>query len=216
MSLREQRKTALRERILEVCGRLFRERGFDDTTITDIVDEVGISRQTFFNHFRGKDEVLTQLGLAWLKQQAEVPRLDTRTRGRRGNSILTGTRHAVLAQTRAIEADADFMRLVFTRSAVLFPQAAGGGKRGADQARVLFDNLALVIRAGQEAGEIRQDLDALQIAELYVSTMLMTARLWLVDYWSLDESLETRAARALNVLESGLAPANARTPADET
>lgn len=207
MSLREERKAALRERILEVCGRLFRERGFDDTTIADIIRDVGISRQTFFNHFSGKDAVLTQLGLAWLREQAAVPRLDARARQGDGRSILAGTRRAVLAQMRAIEADAAFMRLVFTRSGVLFPQAAAsGGRRGADQARSLFDNLALVMRAGQDAGEIRRDVDPLQAAELYVATMLMTARLWLVDYWGSGERLEARAARALDVLEAGLAP----------
>jgi AcrR family transcriptional regulator len=209
MNLRATRNAALRERIIEVCGRLFRERGFDETTIADITREVGISRQTFFNHFSGKDAVLTQLGLAWLREQAAVPRLDARGRrdGGRSRSILAGARHAVLAQMRAIEADAKFMRIVFTRSGVLFPQpGASGGGRGADQARSLFDNLALVIRAGQDSGEIRRDIDPLQVAELYVATMLMTARLWLVDYWGSGGDLATRAARALDVLEAGLAP----------
>jgi AcrR family transcriptional regulator len=212
MNLRQRRKSALRQRTIEVCGRLFREQGFDETTIADITREVGISRQTFFNHFSGKDAVLTQLGLAWLRGRAAVPRLDARARrGGGSRSILAGTRQAVLAQMRAIEADAKFMRVVFTRSGVLFPQAAvSGGRRGADQARPLFDNLALVIRAGQDAGEIRPDIDPLQAAELYVATMLMTARLWLVDYWGSDEGLEVRAARALDVLEAGLAPAAQR------
>ncbi len=209
MGLREQQKTALRERILQVCGRLFRERGFDETTIADIAGEVGISRQTFFNHFTGKDAVLTQLGLAWLKEQAAVPRLNAG--GRRHGGVLAGTRRAVLAQMRAIEADADFMRLVFTRSGVLFPQSpAAGGRRGADQARSLFDNLALVMRAGQDTGEIRRDMEPHQAAELYVSTMLMMARLWLVDYWRDGRGLEARAAQALDVLEAGLAPAATR------
>jgi AcrR family transcriptional regulator len=217
MSLRERQKAALRERIVEVCGRLFRERGFDETTIADITRGVGISRQTFFNHFSGKDAVLTQLGLDWLRSQAAVPRLDGRARRGGGRSILAGTRQAVLAQMRAIEADAAFMRLVFTRSGVLFPQAAAsGGRRGADQARSLFDNLALVIRAGQEAGEIRRDIDPLQVAELYVATMLMTARLWLVDYWENGERLESRAARALDVLEAGLAPARRDDPCQDS
>jgi hypothetical protein len=110
---------------------------------------------------------------------------------------------------RAVAADADFMRLVFTRSGVLFPQASSpAGRLGADQARPLFDNLALVMAAARDAGEIRPDIDPLQVAELYVSTMLMTARLWLVDYWGEGVDLEARAARALDVLERGLAPAD--------
>ncbi|MEQ8860391.1 MAG: TetR family transcriptional regulator [Pseudomonadales bacterium] len=206
MGLREQQRAALRARILEVCGRLFREHGFDPTTVTRIAREAGISRQTFFNHFASKEAVLTQLGLAWLREQAAVPRL--RTGRKRTESILAGTRRAVLAQMRAIAADAEFMRLVFTRSGVLFPQSASpDGRLAADQARPLFDNIALVMQAARDRGEIRADIEPLQVAELYVSTMLMTARLWLVDYWRDGVALETRAARALDVLEAGLATA---------
>ena len=204
MGLREQRRAELRARILDVCGRLFREHGYDATSVARIAREVGISRQTFFNHFTGKEAVLAQLGLAWLKAQAEVPRLSARRDP--SASILAGSRRAVLAQMRAIEADADFMRLVFTRSGVLFPQPSSpDGRLGADQARPLFDNLTLVMQAARDAGEIRRDIEPRQVAELYVSTMLMTARLWLVDYWRDGVSLETRAARALDVLEAGLA-----------
>lgn len=207
MSLREQKKIAVREQILSVCGELFRSRGFDDTTIPEIIERVGISRQTFFNYFSGKEDVLTELGLAWLRQQAEVPRIDARST--RAGSILAGTRRAILAQLAAIEADADFMRLVFTRSGLLFPpgsSAPGPSDRvRADHTRPIFDGIALVIRAAQEAGEVRPDVDPLQAAELYVSLMLMTARFWLVDYWRDGVDLQTRASRALDVLEAGLA-----------
>jgi hypothetical protein len=40
--------------------------------------------------------------------------------------------------------------------------------------------------------------------------MLMTARLWLVDYWQDGVGLVARAGRALDVLEAGLAPTAAR------
>jgi AcrR family transcriptional regulator len=199
MGVRAIQKAAVRERILDVCGRLFRVEGFDDTTVARIVEVAGISRQTFFNYFSSKDAVLTHLGLAWLRQQATVPRL--RAGSGQGERILAGTRRAILAQMRAIEADADFMRLVFTRSAVLFPRSASDA---ADASRLLFDNIALVMRAARDAKEIRADIDPLQVAELYVATMLMTARLWLVDYWHNGESLEARTARAFDVLEAGL------------
>jgi AcrR family transcriptional regulator len=208
VNLRAVQKAAVRERILEICARLFRTEGFDATTVAQIVAAAGISRQTFFNYFSSKESVLTQLGLAWLREQAAVPRL--RAGAGRGEAILAGTRRAVLAQMRAIEADADFMRLVFTRSGVFFPRSAAGTDGAAiDASRLLFDNIALVMRAARAAGEIRTDVDPYQIAELYVATMLMTARLWLVDYWrdgeGAGEGLEQRAARALDVLEAGLA-----------
>ena len=112
-------------------------------------------------------------------------------------------------QLRAVEADADFMRLVFTRSGLLFPHGtpadAGLRRTHADHTRAIFEAIAGVIRAAQRAGEVRRDIPALQVAEMYVSLMLMTIRLWLVDYWKDGVGLEERAMRALDVLEAGLA-----------
>jgi AcrR family transcriptional regulator len=208
MSLRQRKKIQQRERILGECGVLFRNRGFDETTIADITEAVGISRQTFFNYFSGKEEVLTELGLAWLRVQAEIPRLDARSSRQH---ILAGTRAAIRGQLEAVEADAKFMRLVFTRSGLLFP---GGGATGpsdrvrADHTRPIFEGIAIVMRAGQASGEIRDDIDPLQAAELYVSLMLMTIRFWLVNYWEDGDSLVERGMKALDVLEDGLRKRN--------
>jgi AcrR family transcriptional regulator len=207
MGLRARKKSEARERILAACGRLFRTRGFDETTVADIVEAVGISRQTFFNYFPGKEAVLIELGLAWLREQAAVPRL--RPGPRKAGSILAATREAIRAQLRAVEADADFMRLVFTRSGLLFSQGtpadAGAQRVHADHTRAIYEAIAGVIRAAQEAGEVRRDVPALQAAEMYVAVMLMTIRLWLVDYWKDGVDLEERAMVALDVLEAGLA-----------
>jgi AcrR family transcriptional regulator len=206
MSLRQQKKAAVRQRILSVCKELFRSRGFDETTISDIIERVGISRQTFFNYFSGKEEVLTELGLAWLREQAMAPRIDARS-ARRG-SILEGTRRAVMAQLAAIEADAGFMKLVFTRSGLLFPSESEASTPSdrvrSSHTRPIFEGIAMVMRMAQQAGEVRTDVDPLQIAEMYVSVMLMTTRFWLVDYWRDGVDLQTRGARALDVLEAGL------------
>lgn len=207
MNLRQKKKVAVRRQILSVCGELFRSRGFDETTISDIIERAGISRQTFFNYFSGKEEVLTELGLAWLQEQAAVPRIDARS-AQKGH-ILAGARRAIMAQLAAIEADADFMKLVFTRSGLLFPSESGvagpSDRVRRDHTRPIFEGIAMVMRGAQQAGEVRQDIDPLQAAEMYVSLMLMTTRFWLVGYWQDGIDLQSRAARALDVLETGLA-----------
>jgi AcrR family transcriptional regulator len=206
VGLRERKKQAIRRRILDTCDRLFRSDGFDETTIDRILEEVEISRQTFFNYFAGKDAVLAELGLSWLRAQAEVPRSAAR-RGAPG-SILDGMRRAVRQQLVAIEKDRDFMRLIFTRSELFFPHGPRVGS-ASDQVRVdhtkaVFDGVAAVIRLGQERGEIRDDIDARQAAELVVSAMVITIRLWLIEYWGESGSLVSRCMRALDVLEGGL------------
>nr|WP_307998953.1 TetR/AcrR family transcriptional regulator [uncultured Merdimonas sp.] len=47
------------ERILDVSQRLFLEKGYDNTTIQDIVDELGgLTKGAVYHHFKSKEEIL--------------------------------------------------------------------------------------------------------------------------------------------------------------
>lgn len=46
-----------RERLRAAAVELFVERGFDATTVSDIVERAGVTRRTFFRHFADKREV---------------------------------------------------------------------------------------------------------------------------------------------------------------
>lgn len=61
LGVRGAKKAATRARIASAGLRLFRERGYEGTTLDAIAEAAGISRRTFFYYFASKDEVL----LAW-------------------------------------------------------------------------------------------------------------------------------------------------------
>lgn len=44
--------------ILDVAERLFCTKGFDDTSTSDILEEVGIARGTLYYHFKSKEDIL--------------------------------------------------------------------------------------------------------------------------------------------------------------
>lgn len=50
-----------KKKILSVCVRLFLEQGYKNTSITQIVEEAGVSRGSFQNLFPTKDAVLMEL-----------------------------------------------------------------------------------------------------------------------------------------------------------
>jgi AcrR family transcriptional regulator len=51
------------EKILEVSKRLFLERGYDETTIQDIVDELGgLTKGAIYHHFKSKEDIIQALG----------------------------------------------------------------------------------------------------------------------------------------------------------
>ena len=48
----------LREEIISTSYRMFKEKGYDNVKINDICKELGISKPTFYNHVKSKDELL--------------------------------------------------------------------------------------------------------------------------------------------------------------
>lgn len=62
MGQREDRRRETREAILTAASRLFREHGYDATTIEMISATAGVSPRTFFRYFEAKDGVLTHVG----------------------------------------------------------------------------------------------------------------------------------------------------------
>ena len=69
--LRERKKARLRQQIVETALHLFRQRGYENTRIDDIVHTLEISQPTFFRYFPSKDAVLREVGRRAFARQAE-------------------------------------------------------------------------------------------------------------------------------------------------
>ena len=61
--------------ILDVAERLFGTKGFDGTSTSDILNEIGIARGTLYYHFKSKEEILDAMisrMMSRLVEKAEV------------------------------------------------------------------------------------------------------------------------------------------------
>lgn len=62
------------QKILDVSYRLFLEKGYDHTTIQDIVNEMGMSKGAVYHHFKSKEEILDRIedqyyaGVNWFQE----------------------------------------------------------------------------------------------------------------------------------------------------
>lgn len=51
------------QRIVDAAGKLFIEKGYENTTIQDIVDELGdLSKGAIYHHFKSKEEIIEAVG----------------------------------------------------------------------------------------------------------------------------------------------------------
>lgn len=56
--LRERKKEQTRVDLIEAAVELFQEKGYEETTVEDIVERANYSRSTFFRYFGNKEDVL--------------------------------------------------------------------------------------------------------------------------------------------------------------
>ncbi|MEI3178564.1 MAG: helix-turn-helix domain-containing protein [Lachnospiraceae bacterium] len=71
--------------ILDVAERLFGEKGFDNTSTNDILEEIGIARGTLYYHFKSKEDILD----AMIERMTEQLRKGICDRGKKRDTDLT-------------------------------------------------------------------------------------------------------------------------------
>jgi AcrR family transcriptional regulator len=62
--LREKRKRQLRRELSQQAIKLFTQKGFEKTTIDEIVDPLAVSKRTFFRYFATKEDLV----FAWYEE----------------------------------------------------------------------------------------------------------------------------------------------------
>lgn len=54
-------KEERRKEIIETAGKLFEEKGYEQTQVQDIVNKIGVAKGLFYYYFKSKDEVMEEL-----------------------------------------------------------------------------------------------------------------------------------------------------------
>ncbi len=157
----------VRTHALRAATRRFARQGFDSTSLQEIADEVGIKKPSLLHHFPNKNEllraVLDNLFEHWTER---LPRLlEAVTSGR-------GRFEAITAElVRFFREDTDRARLI-VRELMDRPDAMHGRL-----ARTLTPWVTLIadyVRKGQEAGQVRADVDP-EAYILHIVTMTVSA-----------------------------------------
>ena len=191
MGLRAEKKDRLRRQLLANAIQLFRERGFEEVTIDDIIRPLEVSQATFFNYFPSKDALLQQAAEDAVVQYREM--LETEIRR---DSPTAEKMHRLLEDMgRGLRADKRFYRTLFTRSVLHLGNVKAHG--------VLSDLSAAVMRQGQERGDIRLEYDPHELAHIFIGVYYAIIMRWLHGDGS--QSLVERLHRGAAIFLSGVA-----------
>jgi AcrR family transcriptional regulator len=192
---RQRRSADIRERLFSAALQLFAQKGFAEATVEDITEAADVGKGTFFNYFPSKDHILLAFGemqLHKLEAAIETARktgepMPEFLRSLGARMIQEPVRNPAIVRALL----QGFLSTTSVREAMLDLQR-----------RVLAMHTEM-IQLGQDRGEIRNDLPASEIAQVFRQTIFGTLLIWTL---SGDATLHSRIEAAFNLLWSGMAP----------
>ncbi len=195
VGVRERKKRERKERIYHAALQLFREKGFENTTVEEITDAAQVAKGTFFNYFPTKEAVLLYLGeqqLGGLRALAELRVWDNLP-------VVERIKRLLCSLADSAEEDRDLMRLMVTRALRAGDLVANGNGRFG-----LRGIMALLIAQGQRTGEFRDDVPADVLAGLIEAMYFHELLQWCTS--SVPYALSHRLKDRIDLLLSGIAP----------
>jgi AcrR family transcriptional regulator len=196
ISRRERKKDETRQRIFLHAIRLFRERGFEATTVDDITAGADVARGTFFNYFPKKESVL-----AYLSEQRLVDAESAAGEVLAANKPARDKLVEIYARAAsAYEEDRELSKYVFgelLRRA--FSPVEDIGSRW-DQV------VAQVIEQGKKTGELRRDLDPQRAIGVLTGAYYALLFMWIHCPERMEFDLQEELAARINLVVDGLAP----------
>jgi AcrR family transcriptional regulator len=146
-------------KIISAAWKLFYDKGYDGTTIEDIVSLSETSKGSFYHYFEGKDSLLGTLSTLFDEKYEElIPKIPDDSNSFEVLMYLNRELFLMIENSISIEM---LSRLLSTQ---LFER---GERHLLDRNRTYFKLLFSIVRRGQERGDIRSDVSANEIVKAY-------------------------------------------------
>jgi AcrR family transcriptional regulator len=178
--------------LFHAAVQLFAQKGFAETTVEDITNAADVGKGTFFNYFPSKEHILiafSDMQLGKLQRFVEAAREGNepmrsffRTMSQQMTSEPAKTPEVVRALLQANLSSSSVRNVMREKNA-----------RGEQL-------LSQLVQIGQERGEFRRDVEAIEIARVFRQQTFGTLLLWSVYG---DDSLAERLERAIDILWTG-------------
>lgn len=156
MSRRERKKLQSRNKILDAAVVMFLDKGYQSSSIADIMNEADLGVGTFYNYFNSKDDIL----LCLLDRMA----LDVQNR-------LTVLQNQGASHREILGVLVSDTAGLIEKNSFVLPLFLNAGNNSASKnegrhAPAFMKIFLQLVEAGQEAGEFRQDVPSGVITEL--------------------------------------------------
>jgi len=175
----EKRPTNTRLSLIQAATRLFGSRGYDQTSISDIARDVGLSDGSIYTHFENKEELLLSIPNLWLRDaQAEVIEQLFGIEG-----TFNKLRKFMWWFLRYVQKDPDIAKVTFL---YLKTNRNFTETEEYQSIREVYSVLLDIIEQGMESGEVRADIKPYVARQIFLGTIEHIIIRWLLKEMSYD------------------------------
>ncbi len=204
MGRREEKREATRQEILAAAGELFKSKGYETTSVDDIVEAANVAKGTFYYHFEKKDDLLMALQALKLEESAKRARQSLKT----GDSPKQVLMDFLLDAAHWTDENPELTRAMFKLKMERMQQSRPDcheERHGPPPfiKMYFFDLIIEILDHAQKAGEIRKDIDVAHIARIVIP-VAMSSRM--ASVFHDGGTMATRLEESMKVIFEGLSP----------
>ncbi|MEF9939720.1 MAG: TetR/AcrR family transcriptional regulator [Clostridium sp.] len=151
--------TITKAKIAHVAWKLFHEKGYEDTTIDEIIMKSGTSKGSFYHYYSGKDALLASLSEVFDDKYEEVIQtLDPEMDSFEKLLLLCYNTHDMIEK----EIPVGLLASLYSSQVV-----TQGDKHLLDQNRFYYRLINQLVDEGQRRGQITNEMPYYEVARLY-------------------------------------------------
>jgi AcrR family transcriptional regulator len=185
----QKRQKETRERIFRIATELFAEKGFENTTVSDITEAADIGKGTFFTYFPTKEAIFRQPGEMAMANMS----LAAQTGMSASLPLAKILKNVLTASVDWHEANKSITRQMSKSNFSMDITSPNKGN--------LMNLLARLIILGQKKGEFNSAISAQDAALVLAGTYFIVTAAWAI---SEDRTLRERMESSVDVVLKGL------------
>ncbi|HAX52710.1 TetR/AcrR family transcriptional regulator [Muricomes intestini] len=179
---------SVKERIIDVSLKLFYEKGYDNTTVDEIIQACGISKGGFYHYFQTKGDLLSSLSYMFDSQyEKALKKMDSKMNSFEKLIYLSRYLFCYIEERVPV----DILSLVYSTQVI-----KKGEKHLLNQNRVYYKTLNTIIKEGQKNGVIIREKSLGELTKLYA----MQERAVLYD-WCICEGSYPLSSYGIDMLK---------------
>lgn len=154
-----KKELSTKDKIVATAWKLFYDKGYDNTTVDEIIQICGVSKGAFYHYFKAKDELLSSLSYMFDREYEKIlVTIDSEMNSFDKLIYLTTHLFKFIEDTVPV----DLLALLYSSQVV-----KKGEKHLLDKNRFYYKTLIKLVEEGQQRNQIKEERSAREISNIY-------------------------------------------------